>query len=116
MQTFGGDDDVAMSLAGLIEGQAVLRKRIISRDLVFELAVNFKAADDILIDTLPHAAANDKDMVAQLHQSAQVRSAGSHSGPGSGAQNRVRQRTSHARIRAWRNENVAGHGISLFNG
>jgi hypothetical protein len=84
MQPIGRDDDVAVSLAGLIEVQAVLGKSVICGNLVFELAVDFKAANDILINPLSHAAADDKDIpMVGLEPARKIGSASGRPIPGS---------------------------------
>ncbi len=55
--TIGRYDDVSTALAALIKLQPVFRELVICSELTFQLAVNFKTADNILLNGLPHTSA-----------------------------------------------------------
>ncbi|VWC77564.1 hypothetical protein BLA39750_00984 [Burkholderia lata] len=60
----GRYDDISLTLTALIKLQPVFRELIICSELTFQLAVNFKTADNILLNGLPHTPANHEYLPA----------------------------------------------------
>ncbi|UVS89752.1 hypothetical protein EFP17_08070 [Burkholderia glumae] len=77
------DDNVSLSVPRIIKGKAIFRELLVRRELTFQFTIDFETADDVLIDLLTHAAANDENLATELHQAPQVGSASSHRGPNS---------------------------------